>query len=185
MVIKNMAICWPNIAFVINTLLENEQNEYFWLAFFQIHGRIVLLFNNTVYSVKCEWKLCGLVRVNILKGYILTYCCPVSMLTSSLTAHESYISLNENSMKQSPVNLRQQVVWGINKPFLFVLGFSGGSDGKESACNAEDLGSVPELGRFLGGGHSKPLQHSYLENLTDRGTTKMLSVVCYFTMHEC
>ena len=44
------------------------------------------------------------------------------------------------------------------------LGFPGGSDGKESACNAGDLGLIPGLGRFLGGGHGNPLQHSCLEN---------------------
>ena len=41
------------------------------------------------------------------------------------------------------------------------LGFSDGSDGKESTCNAGDLGSVPELGRSLGGGHGNPLQYSW------------------------
>ena len=38
-----------------------------------------------------------------------------------------------------------------------VLGFLGGSDGKESACNVGDLGSIPELGRSPGGEHSNPL----------------------------
>ena len=37
------------------------------------------------------------------------------------------------------------------------LGFSGGSDSKESACNAGDLGWIPGLGRSLGGGHGNPL----------------------------
>ena len=36
-------------------------------------------------------------------------------------------------------------------------------DGKESACNAEDLGLIPGLGRCPGGGHSNPLQYSCLE----------------------
>ena len=40
----------------------------------------------------------------------------------------------------------------------------GGSDGKESACNAGDLDSVPGLGRSPGGGHGSPLQYSCLEN---------------------
>ena len=40
---------------------------------------------------------------------------------------------------------------------------------KESACRAEDLGSVPWLGRFPGGGHGNPLQYSCLENSMDRG----------------
>ena len=39
-------------------------------------------------------------------------------------------------------------------------GFPGGSESKESACNAEDLGSVPGLGRCPGGGHGNPLQYS-------------------------
>ena len=42
--------------------------------------------------------------------------------------------------------------------------FSGGSDGKESACNVRDLGSIPGLGRSPGGGHGNPLQYSCLEN---------------------
>ena len=44
------------------------------------------------------------------------------------------------------------------------MGFPGGSDGKESACNAGDLGSIPGLGRSPGGGHGYPLQFSCLEN---------------------
>ena len=44
------------------------------------------------------------------------------------------------------------------------LGFPGGSDSKESACNARDLGSIPGLGRSLGGGHGTTLQYSCLEN---------------------
>ena len=39
-------------------------------------------------------------------------------------------------------------------------GSPGGSDGKESACNAEDLGSILGLGRSPGGGHGNPLQYS-------------------------
>ena len=44
------------------------------------------------------------------------------------------------------------------------MGFPGGSDGEESACNAEDLGSIPGLGRSPGGGHGNPLQYSCQEN---------------------
>ena len=43
------------------------------------------------------------------------------------------------------------------------------SDGKESACNAGDLGSMPGLGRSLGEGNGNPLQYSCLENPMDRG----------------
>ena len=46
----------------------------------------------------------------------------------------------------------------------------GGSDGKESACNAGDLGLILGLGRSPGEGHGHPLQYSCLGNSTDRGT---------------
>ena len=48
-------------------------------------------------------------------------------------------------------------------------GFPGGSDGKESTCNAGDLASIPESGRPPGEGNGKPLQYSCLENSMDRG----------------
>ena len=41
--------------------------------------------------------------------------------------------------------------------------------GKESTCNAGDVGSIPGLGRSPGGGHDNPLQYSCLENPMDRG----------------
>ena len=45
-----------------------------------------------------------------------------------------------------------------------VLGFPGGSNGKESACNVGDPGSVPGLGRFPAEGNGYPLQYFCLEN---------------------
>ena len=48
------------------------------------------------------------------------------------------------------------------------MGFPGGSDGKESACNVGDLGCIPGLERYPGGGHGNPLQYSCLENPMDR-----------------
>ena len=47
--------------------------------------------------------------------------------------------------------------------------FPGGSDGKESACSVEDLGSIPGLGRFSGVRNDYSLQYSCVENPTDRG----------------
>ena len=47
---------------------------------------------------------------------------------------------------------------------LLSMGFPGSSAGKESACNSGDLGSIPELGRSPGEGHSNPLWDSCLEN---------------------
>ena len=48
-------------------------------------------------------------------------------------------------------------------------GFPGGLDGKESACNAGELSSIPGSGRALVEGNGNPLQYSCLENSIDRG----------------
>ena len=48
------------------------------------------------------------------------------------------------------------------------MGFPGGSDGKESACNAGDLDLIPESGRSAGDGNGNPVQYSCLENPMDR-----------------
>ena len=53
--------------------------------------------------------------------------------------------------------------------FSHIEGFPHSSVGKESACNAGDLSSIPGLGRSPGEGNGNPLQYSCLENLTDRG----------------
>ena len=56
------------------------------------------------------------------------------------------------------------------------MGFPGGSDGKESACNAGDLGSVPGSGISPEEGNGYPLQYSCLENSVERGA-------CQATVH--
>ena len=53
--------------------------------------------------------------------------------------------------------------------FRICQGFRGGSDGKESACSAGDLNSIPAWGRSLGGGNGCSPQCSCLENPMDRG----------------
>ena len=51
--------------------------------------------------------------------------------------------------------------------FLGGLGYSGGSDGNASPCNAGDPGSIPGSGRSPGEGNGTPLQYSCLENSMD------------------
>ena len=51
-------------------------------------------------------------------------------------------------------------------------GFLGGSDGKVSACNADDLGSIPGSRRSPGEVNDNPLQYSCLENHMDGGAWK-------------
>ena len=49
------------------------------------------------------------------------------------------------------------------------MDFPSGSDGKESACNGGDLGSIPGSRRSPGEGNGYPLQYHCLENSMDRG----------------
>ena len=51
------------------------------------------------------------------------------------------------------------------------MGFPRGSDGKEFACNAGDLRSIPGLGSYPGEGNGYILQYSCLENSVDRGAS--------------
>ena len=53
--------------------------------------------------------------------------------------------------------------------YYYILGFPGGSEGKASACNAGDPGSIPGWGRSPGEGNGNPLQYSCLENPMDGG----------------
>ena len=52
---------------------------------------------------------------------------------------------------------------------MFSLDFPGGSDSKESVCNAGDLGLIPGLGRSPGEGNGNPLQYACLEHPMNRG----------------
>ena len=59
---------------------------------------------------------------------------------------------------------------GLSATYAFLLRMlRGGSDGKESVCDARNLGSILGSGRFPGEGNGYPLQYSCLENSTDRG----------------
>ena len=57
------------------------------------------------------------------------------------------------------------------------LGFPGGSDSKESACNAGDQDLIPGSGKYPGEGNDYPLQYSCLENPLKRGVLRA-------TVHE-
>ena len=57
--------------------------------------------------------------------------------------------------------MEETLFYAIN---LTVVAFSGGSDGKESACSVGDLGLIPGLGRIPGGVNDYPHQYSCLEN---------------------
>ena len=71
-------------------------------------------------------------------------------------------------------------------PRLHILGFPGGSAGKEPACNVGDLGSIPGLGRSPGEGKVYPIQYPGLKNSMNsivHGVTKSRTRLSDFHFH--
>ena len=66
--------------------------------------------------------------------------------------------------------IREAVTDGVLASWGWLLSFPGGSDGKESACNAGDPGLISGPRRSPGEGNGSPLQYSCLENPMDGGT---------------
>ena len=73
----------------------------------------------------------------------------------------------------APCDTQQSMRWSRIRHtwlhHLLAVCFPGGSDDKESACSAGDLGSILGLGRSPGAGNGNPLQYSCLKNPMDRG----------------
>ena len=66
--------------------------------------------------------------------------------------------------------IKWQKGWSINSaPIISQEGFPGASEGKASARNVGNLGSIPESGRSPGEGNGNPFQYSCLENPMDGG----------------
>ena len=65
-----------------------------------------------------------------------------------------------------------------NKDILLWLGFPGGSDGKASAYNEGELGSIPGLERSPGEENGNPLRYSCLQNSMDRGALQITVQWC-------
>ena len=86
-------------------------------------------------------------------------------------------SPNDNNLQNHniPIKRRRLIKLLIQLQTLFGL-HPGGSDSKESACSAGDLGSIPGLGRPPGERNGNPLQYPCLENPMDRGA-------CWATIH--
>ena len=90
----------------------------------------------------------------------------IALSQSNLTISKYYVYWSLIQKYQSiPRNLsyKNKGISSLNK------GLPGGSDGKETARNVADLGWIPGLGRYPGGGHGDPLQYSSLVNPMDRG----------------
>ena len=85
------------------------------------------------------------------------------MIEASLVAQ---LVKNPPAMQETLVDSWvRKIRWRRDRlPTPVSLGFPGGSDGKETACNVRHLGSIPGLGRSPGEGHDNPLQNFCLKN---------------------
>ena len=107
----------------------------------------------------------------LLQGIFLTQALnPGLLLCRQILYHLSY--RNVLWYQGMSCQLKKKILL-INLLFgkiLYTKGFPGGSDGKESACKAGDLGSILGSGISPGEGNGNPLQYSCLENPLNRGT---------------
>ena len=105
---------------------------------------------------------------NILSGETIVQC---SQVCKTFICFDPILLLGiYPKEKQKPVHK----LWTVLRSILerYILGFPGGTRGKESTCNAGDVrvsGSIPGLGSSSVRGHGNPLQYFYLENPMDRG----------------
>ena len=103
---------------------------------------------------------------------ILTGKRPISMcLETEASLVAQLVRIHLQSRRPQFHSWIRKISWRRDRlPTPVFLGFPGGSDGKESACNVGDLGLIPGLGRFPGlgkfpgGEHGNSLQYSCLEN---------------------
>ena len=84
------------------------------------------------------------------------------------STHDAVLAHTEELLSFHVPWAREVVIAPVVTQLSF-LGFPGGSDGKESACNARDRNLIPGLGRSPGEGNGYPLQYSCLGNSMDRG----------------
>ena len=110
---------------------------------------LIVLFKSPV-----SWFIFWLVVCQLLRGGI------------KISGPEPYIVKSSVIVKSHKVGTMSQTSFD---PHHGNDGFPGGSDGKASACNLGDLGSIPGLERSPGEGNGNLLQYSCLENPMDRG----------------
>ena len=94
---------------------------------------------------------------------------PCLLLINNWASLIAQLVKNLHAMQETPVRfLVGKIPWRRDRlPTPVFLSFPGGSAGKESTCNAGDLGPIPGLGRSPGEGKGCPLQYSGLENSMD------------------
>ena len=107
--------------------------------------------SNLLSSNPCQPLVCFLSRMSFIWNYtVYNLLCPsLNIIISCCCVYQYFIYC---------------------RVVVYYTDFPGGSDSKESACNAGDVSSTPGSGRFPGEGNGYPLQYPCLENSMNRGT---------------
>ena len=127
------------------------------LALIQMVGR-------QLYKEKLRFFLLLCFLYNFISGH---------QVCGSPLPHTSHVILCRNQLGVLQFNsVLTLTAWNSIRSHRFKaqspkMRFPGGSDGKVSACNVRDPGSIPGLGRSPGEGNGNPLQYSCLENPMD------------------
>ena len=134
-----------------------------WLSVF--FGKISI-------QVFCLFKLCWMVIIIFLILSCISSLCILDINPLSIISFANIFShLVDCVFILSVVPFAVQKLSSLIRSYLlvfafisFAVGFPGGSDGKDSSCNAGNLGLIPESGRSPGEGNGHPLQYSCLGN---------------------
>ena len=113
---------------------------------------------NSIRAGTCLFMSCSLCPEQCLAH---SRCLVITYYMNDFYCHSTTLTRLQNNLLHSPERKKIKVI--------DCMGFPGGSDGKEPACNAGDPGSIPGSGRSPGEGNGFPCQYSCLENSMDRG----------------
>ena len=92
-----------------------------------------------------------------------------NQILSKLRSLDFYTPPPSTTLLNSYLHRCLMAAWSLMTGIVFtVVHVPDSSDGEESACNAQHLGSIPGLGRSPEEGHGNPLEYSCLENSVDR-----------------
>ena len=139
----------------------------FWYA----HAKLVQLCLTLCNHMDCSLpgsSVHGILRTRILEWVVMSSSRVSSLPRDRTCIFYAYLHWQVDSLPPVPPRKSLDILV-LRCKYVLLRSFCGSSDGKESACNAADSGSIPGPGRSPEEGNSFPLQYSCLENPMDRG----------------
>ena len=133
------------------------------------------------------WGRTELDTTEVTQHSIAFYCTRSQLWHAGYLVEACGIQFPDKGQNPSPLHWESRVLV-IGPPgsitSYYFGDIPGGSDSKESVCNAEDLGLIPGSRRSSGGGNGNPLQYSCLENSMDRAPRGLQSTGLQRVRHD-